>query len=193
MELLATNHTDKPIPEGLIDDVVKLFFDMKLWFKNRMTTDGLEYSYDEACLWATYLFNKGITQRDFILAKNRLLETAKKDSYPINNPQEFLNLIKESEFLTPREAFIVATSDDYNPYNYHVVIYETIRRIGEYFLKNDNERYTYPIFRDTYTQVCDEFKQGVVFSYPPNIDIEKVSISPFCNMLDNWRKNKKQK
>lgn len=192
MEILAIDDNSQ-IPQPLIDDVLNLFADMKMWWKKRMTTgENLDYGAEEAMLWANYLFKAGVSQQEFLTAKNLLLVTSEQGGYPISNPQEFLDLVRRKPYPTARMAFLIATSIDYKAEQHHVVIWEAVKRTGEWELKNNAERYTYPLFRENYKEAVHEFLAGKEFSYPCHQDIGAVSVSPFANMLDNWRKNKQQ-
>lgn len=184
----------------LIDDITVMFVDWKFFFRNRMKTDG-EYVEDWGQhvinMWASYLTAERITEDEFFTAKRISLKNGSAGEFPPDNPQEFLDLVRPRPSQTAtypdvRIAYLSATSPDYNAYDHPIVVHETVRRCGEYALKNSPEYQTYPMWQQAYKRVCEEHAQGKVFRYPPQVDIAKVSVSPFQGLLEDWRKKQQQ-
>lgn len=139
-----------------------MFTEWKMWFGNKMKVS--DWQMDRALLWANYLTAKHITKREFLAAKTASLDL----DFPPNNPKEFLDLGRVDEFMDVYQAYIEATHYRYP----NAVIYETASRVGMYELRSKSEKTMYPIWQKFYEKVCQEVRNGKVFTLPKSQRIE---------------------
>lgn len=145
-----------------MDQVLSMFTDWKMWFGNKMKVS--DWQMDRALLWANYLTAKQITRREFETAKTASLDL----DFPPNNPKEFLDLGRVDEFMDVYQAYIEATHNRYPT----AEIYETACRVGMYELRSKSEKTMYPIWQKFYEKVCQEVRNGKVFTLPKSQRIE---------------------
>lgn len=117
-----------------------------------------DWQMDRALLWANYLTSKHITRREFDTAKMASLDL----DFPPNNPKEFLDLGRVDEFIDPYQAYIDAAHQRYTT----AEIYETACRVGMFELRVKSEKNIYPIWQKHYAQVCEEVRNGTIFTLP---------------------------
>lgn len=139
-----------------------MFTDWKMWFGNKMKVS--DWQMDKALLWANYLTAKQITRREFETAKMASLDL----DFPPNNPKEFLDLGRVDEFMDVYQAYIEATHNRYPT----AEIYETASRVGVFELRTNSEKTMYPIWQKFYEKVCQEVRNGKVFTLPKSQRIE---------------------
>lgn len=126
---------------------------------------------DTVSIWFVALNDLEVTEAEFAQAKRKSLSL----EWPPTAPFDFLKLsrqgVKSSEYPDTRKAYEHAVDysgrlfDDRNDWK-HVVIYETARRIGFTKLATSSERFTWVLWRDVYSKVCDEHKEGAEFVLP---------------------------
>lgn len=163
-----------------------MFSDWKLWFKNKLNPN--EWGVETVILWARYLTIKGITKRQFDMAKTLSIEL----DFPPNNAKEFLDLLKNDEFKQfpqARTAYFDAVNHRYT----HEVVYETANRVGFWELKTYSEKQSYPLWQHHYPQVCQAYLDGERFAIPQERQIEyhrEIASDEFVQqMFDKIRKN----
>lgn len=159
LEQMSDSTLNNEPSEQLVLAISEMFADWKLWFKNKLNPD--EWGVETVILWARYLTIKGITKRQFDMAKTLSIEL----DFPPNNAKEFLGLVKNDEFKQfphARTAYLDACHDKYP----HAVVYETASRVGFYEIKTQSEQQTWKIWQSCYEQVCTEYLAGSRFELP---------------------------
>lgn len=146
-----------------------MFVKWKRRFKNKIKNEDwdIETIFD----WAEILTELQITKTEFDKAE-RAVRLA--GGWPPSHPADFLALGRTGTangYPDTRKAYEHAVDysgrlfDDRDDWQ-HVVIYETARRIGFTKLATSSELFTWSLWRDNYTKVCDEHKAGAEFNLP---------------------------
>lgn len=145
--------------------MLSMFTDWKMWFGNKMKVS--DWQMDRALLWANYLTIKNITRREFETAKTASLDL----DFPPNNPKEFLGLGRIDEFMDSYQAYIEVAHQRYPT----AEIYETACRVGMFELRTKSEKTMYPLWQKHYAQVCEEVRNGQIFTLPQN---QRIAMQP---------------
>ena len=129
-------------------------------------------------LWTVGLKKLNVTLTEFLKAKEESICM----KWPPTCVEDFVALVRSNTSAYPDSftAFKFAcenegrTADIKKPYS-HVVVYETVKRLGSHALKHTDSKY-FGIWDKTYTQVIIEFEQGANFTIPESNRIEQKHI-----------------
>ena len=129
-------------------------------------------------LWTVGLKKLNVTLTEFLKAKEESICM----KWPPTCVEDFVALVRSNTSAYPDSftAFKFAcenegrTADIKKPYS-HVVVYETVKRLGSHALKHADSKY-FGIWDKTYTQVIIEFEQGANFTIPESNRIEQKHI-----------------
>lgn len=124
---------------------------------------------DTVEVWAIALTDLKITRTELFTAQRKSMSL----EWPPTAPADFLALgrTETKGYPDTRKAYEHGVDysgrlfDDRDNWK-HVVIYETARRIGFTKLATSSELYTWSLWRDVYSKVCDEHKAGADFKLP---------------------------
>lgn len=163
------SHQDKPQADGLISkqQIASLFKGWKRLFVKKMNDD--DWQADTVTVWYIALNDLGMTQSEFEISKRKSLGM----QWACTAPADFLALARGdalTEYPASEQAFrlaceAVGTDAKYRKPFPHVVINETVNRIGEYTLKTANSGY-FKAWNTVYSKVVFEHSQGAVFEIP---------------------------
>ena len=167
-----------------------MFIGWKRLFGSKMNDD--DWQQDTLQVWFIALNDLGMNQDEFNLAKRKSLGL----QWACTAPADFLALARQeakSKYPDSFTAFKFAcenkgrTADIKKPYS-HVVVYETVKRLGSHALKHADSKY-FGIWDKTYTQVIIEFEQGANFTIPESNRIEQKHIPADDNVAQNHLQN----
>ena len=171
-QLSTQNSVDSVMkqPTQQLQDAIEVTFTTwKRLFRTKMRDE--DWMPDTAEIWAIALTDLRITGKELAVAQRKSMSL----EWPPTAPADFLALGRtdavHSDYPEARRAYEHATDysgrlfDDRNNWK-HVVIYETARRIGFTKLATSSELYTWSLWRDVYSKVCDEHKAGADFKLP---------------------------
>lgn len=142
--------------------ITEMFANWQMFFKNKMQIGKGYWDNAEVMMWANYLTQKQLTLGEFKQAKIASLER----DYPPTNPKEFLDLVRH-KFADTHKAYIEATHQRY----IDEIAYETASRVGFYELRTQSEKTMYPLWQKHYAQVCEEVRNGTIFTLPQSQQI----------------------
>ena len=149
-------------------DVIQL---LKLWktlFGSKLKSN--EWDINTVKVWTIALNDLQITPEEFATAQRKSLTL----SWPPTAPADFLELGRGSiadNYPEVRQAYI----DQANRKTECPIAYETARRIGFGFIREQSEAVSYPMWQKIYKEVCIEHSQGREFTKPqvPQIEVKK--------------------
>ena len=163
------SHQSTPQADGLISkqQIASLFKGWKRLFIKKMNDD--DWQADTVTVWYIALNDLGMTQSEFEISKRKSLGM----QWACTAPADFLALARGdalTEYPASEQAFrlaceAVGTDAKYRKPFSHVVINETVNRIGEYTLKTANSGY-FKAWNTVYSKVVFEHSQGAVFEIP---------------------------
>lgn len=121
-------------------------------------------------IWAVALSDLQITGKEFAIARRRSFAL----KWPPTAPADFLELGRgkiADNYPEVRQAYI----DQANRKTECPIAYETARRIGFGFIREQPEAVSYPMWQKIYKEVCIEHSQGREFTKPqvPQIEVKK--------------------
>ena len=157
--------------------IASMFVGWKRLFGKKMRDN--DWQDDTVQVWYIALNDLGMSQDAFSLAKRKSLGL----QWPCTAPADFMALVSDgsaSKYPDSETVFRFAcenegrTADNKKPYS-HVVVYETVKRLGSHALKHADSKY-FGIWDKTYTQVIIEFEQGANFTIPESNRIEQKHI-----------------
>ena len=169
------SHQDKPQADGLISkqQIASLFKGWKRLFVKKMNDD--DWQSDTVTVWYIALNDLGMTQSEFEISKRKSLGM----QWACTAPADFLALARQgvkSKYPDSYTAFKFAcenegkTADIKKPYD-HAVIYETVKRIGSFSLKQADDKF-FSTWDRTYQAVIAEYEQGADFTIPQSNRVE---------------------
>lgn len=161
--------------------LVKVLAEMFTIWKTQYKTKMKEGAWDllTAQIWAVALQDLGMTQEEYYTSyrKSLSLEWLPTTAY------DFVALARkpiEQNYPDSHTAFVFAcqneakTSDIKQAYD-HVVIHETVKRLGSFALKNADDKY-FNTWDKRYQTVCQEHANGADFTIPVSNQIEQKRI-----------------
>ncbi len=155
------------------EQISSLFLGWKKLFAKKMNDD--DWKADPVTVWYIALNDLGMNQDEFTLAKRKSLGL----QWACTAPADFLALARQdakSKYPDSFTAFKFAcenegmTADIKKPYS-HVVIYETVKRIGSFTLKQADDRF-FSNWDKAYQAVIKEHEQGADFTIPQSNRVE---------------------
>lgn len=157
--------------------IASMFVGWKRLFGKKMRDN--DWQDDTVTVWYIALNDLGMSQDEFALAKRKSLGL----QWACTAPADFLALARQdakSKYPDSFTAFKFAcenegmTADIKKPYS-HVVIYETVKRIGSFTLKQADDRF-FSNWDKAYQAVIKEHEQGADFTIPESHRIEQKHI-----------------
>lgn len=139
-------------------------------------------------LWTVGLKKLGVTQKEF--------EKAAEESICLKWPptcvEDFVALVRVNTNAYPdsHTAFVFAcqnegkTADVKQAYE-HVVVYETVKRLGGFALKNANNKY-FDTWDKVYQTVCQEHTNGADFTLPVESRVEYSPVFADSESVDDY-------
>ena len=155
------------------EQIASMFIGWKRLFGSKMNDD--DWQQDTLQVWFIALNDLGMNQDEFNLAKRKSLGL----QWACTAPADFLALARQeakSKYPDSFTAFKFAcenegmTADIKKPYS-HVVIYETVKRIGSFTLKQADDRF-FSNWDKVYQAVIKEHEQGADFTIPQSNRVE---------------------
>ena len=125
---------------------------------------------DTVEVWAIALTDLKITRNELFTAQRKSMSL----EWPPTAPADFLELGRgkiADNYPEVRQAYI----DQANRKTECPIAYETARRIGFGFIREQPEAVSYPMWQKIYKEVCIEHSQGREFTKPqvPQIEVKK--------------------
>ena len=134
-----------------------------------------EWGLDTVKIWTLALTEMNITPDEFAMAHKKSLSL----EWLPTTPYDFLMLAREEIIKKYPDSFTAfkfacenegMTADIKKPYS-HVVIYETVKRIGSFTLKQADDRF-FSNWDKVYQAVIKEHEQGADFTIPQSNRVE---------------------
>jgi len=128
-----------------------------------------------------------ITPTEFQLAKRK----AGLQKWMISHPVDFLELGRPdpiSNYPDVRTAYIDAANHRWDKDG---ILYEAARLVGLSAMREQEERYTYPLFQKHYKAVITAHSQGASYKVMqvPQIEVKKESVACDSKTADEWLAN----
>lgn len=150
-----------------------MFAKWKIYFKSKMKDE--EWGLTNILLWTAVLNEFDVTEQELIEGTTKACFARELKGWPPTTATDFINVfrteIAPSDYPDTRKAYEHGVDysgrlfDDRTNW-LHVVIHETAHRIGFTKLATSSELYTWSLWRDVYSKVCDEHKAGADFKLP---------------------------
>lgn len=142
-----------------------MFTAWKALFKSKMKNE--DWGIDTVEIWTVALTEMAITPSEFLLAHKKSLSLP----WQPTTPADFISLVRKdqlNDYPNSRLAFQIACknegmTNDLKQVYEHIVIYETVKRLSSYSLKNADESY-FKIWDEMYQKVLHEHRNGAKFS-----------------------------
>ncbi len=153
--------------------IAAMFTTWKPLFKTKMKES--EWGLDTVKIWTLALTEMNITPDEFAMAYKKSLSL----EWPPTTPYDFLMLAREEIIKQYPDSFTAfkfacenegMTADIKKPYS-HVVIYETVKRIGSFTLKQADDRF-FSNWDKVYQAAIKEHEQGADFTVPQSNRVE---------------------
>ena len=153
----------------LLEMMTNMFEDWKRVFGSKLK-DRQSIDLRTAELWSIALQQLKITPKEFKVAMQKSITL----EWPPTAPADFLELGRgkiADNYPEVRQAYI----DQANRKTECPIAYETARRIGFGFIREQPEAVSYPMWQKIYKEVCIEHSQGREFTKPqvPQIEVKK--------------------
>lgn len=167
--------------------VICLFEDWKRMYGAKLK-DRQNLDLRTAELWTVVLKKQKVTLKEFTKAHEESICL----EWPPTSADDFIKLARKpiaSNYPDSHTAFTFAcqnegkTADIKAAYE-HVVIYETVRRMGSYALKNASSS-DFKTWDKVYQVVCQEHSNGAVFTIPESRRLETVKQSASDDVVND--------
>lgn len=155
--------------------LAQLFTEWEEHFTNKLKDAKAVFGKNVVLSWAVSLQRLGMTPHEFLLARERALQTS---WYP-TSAADFFDLAQQEimkQYLDSRLAYmkvannsaeVLADEDDGG------VLYETGRRVDFWMIKSQPEKYSWRRWQEIYPIVCREHFLGKRFIVPTSQRIEE--------------------
>ena len=173
---------------------VKVLAEMFTIWKSQYKTKMKEGAWDllTAQIWAVALADMNMTQDEYYVSYRKSLSL----EWLPTTPYDFLMLAREEIIKQYPDSFTAfkfacenegMTADIKKPYS-HVVIYETVKRIGSFTLKQADDRF-FSNWDKVYQAVIKEHEQGADFTIPQSNRVEHKHFAADDNVAQNHLQN----
>lgn len=139
-----------------------IFSEWEEHFTNKLKDAKTVFPRNTVLSWTIALQKLGMTPLEILIARESSLCG---EWYP-TSAGSFFKLAQQEilkQYPEIRLAYLKAVNNDYS---LHEVTYETARRVGFYFLKSQDERYSWKRWQELYPVVCREHFLGAQFVLP---------------------------
>lgn len=155
--------------------LAQLFSEWEDHFTNKLKDAKSVFGKNVVLSWAVSLQRLGMTPHEFLLARERALQTS---WYP-TSAADFFDLAQQEimkQYMDSRLAYmrvannsaeVLADEDDGG------VLYETGRRVDFWMIKSQPEKYSWKRWQEIYPVVCREHFLGKCFVVPTSQRIEE--------------------
>lgn len=150
----------------LIKDIMELFVSWVGVFGSKMKTEDWDMA--RINLWAEALTDLEITPSEFKAARRKSMTL----KWMPTAPADFIDLGRKpvmDSYPNVRQAYL----DQANHRTDCPIAYETAKRVGFSFIREQPETASYPIWQKYYKEVCIEHSKGKEFTKPQVQQIER--------------------
>lgn len=163
-------------------NIADLFKGWKRLFRSKMKDE--DWDIESVNVWHMVLNDLEITANEFMAAKRKSLGL----SWPPTAPADFLALGRAeiaSNYPDVRTAYIDAANHRWDEDG---ILYEAARLVGLSAMREQEERYTYPMFQKHYKDVITTHSQGAVYKVMqvPQIEVKKPLVACDSKTADEY-------